>query len=182
MKYYAIHVFTNTEDDFMNRVKPNLRSIRLYAPKRLLAVRKMGKEKKSLRPVFPGYVFAGVGGDILDELEDFWTIRHTPGFIRYLRENRSPSPLVDRDVSLLRHFMSFGEYADTSKVTFDEMDRVVVLEGPLKGLEGNIVKVDRRKGRAKLALDMCAMGFLIDLGFQVIERVVKGGGEVHEDG
>ena len=101
--------------------------------------------------------------------------------MRFLRESSSPSPLSARDVLLLRHFISFGEYADTSKVTFDQNDRIVVLEGPLRGLEGHIVKVNRRKGRAKVLLDMYGEQFPIDLGFEVVERVKDGGGGGDEE-
>ena len=38
-------------------------------------------------------------------------------------------------------------------VHFDENERIVVDEGPLNGLEGSIIKVDRRKQRAKIQLD-----------------------------
>ena len=57
-----------------------------------------------------------------------------------------------------------------SKVYFDENSRIVVLLGPLKGLEGKIVKVDKRKRRAKVKLDIYEDSFFIDLAFDVIEK------------
>jgi transcription termination/antitermination protein NusG len=179
MQYYAMHVLTNSEDDFSRRLRP-LVGDRIIVPKKLLTIRKRGVNKKVLSPVFRGYVFLQ-SEDLLSELDVFWAIRRTPGFIRYLRESARPSPLNDRDLALLRHFISLGEFADTSKVTFDENDRIVVLEGPLKGLEGRITKVDRRKGRARVILDMYESQFPIDLGFEVVERVKSGGGDVHEE-
>jgi transcription termination/antitermination protein NusG len=180
MQYYTIHVMTADEDDFARRLLPALGPGRLIIPKKLMPIRRKGKNLKKLMPVFPGYVFIE-SEDILDELDTFWAIRRTSGFIRFLRESASPTPLSDRDVSLLRRFMSLGEYADTSKVTFDENDRIVVLEGPLKGLEGLITKVNRRKGRAKIRLDMYGEAFPIDLGFEVVERVKGGGGAGDEE-
>ncbi len=44
------------------------------------------------------------------------------------------------------------------------------MSGPLKELEGKIVKVDRRKGRAKVKLDMFEHAFLIDFGFEALEN------------
>jgi transcriptional antiterminator NusG len=177
MQYYAIHVMTRYEDDYQRHLAPSLEGRKLFIPKRTLTVRKRGKNKRETLPVFPGYVFFE-SESILDELDFYWLLRKTPGFIRFLRDNISPTPLSERERLLLGHFMSFGESADTSKVTFDENDRIVVLAGPLKGLEGQIVKVNRRKGRAKVALDMCEAGYLIDLGFEVVERVKgKGGGD-----
>ena len=66
--------------------------------------------------------------------------------------------------------MKFGEIAEPSRVHFDENDRIVVDSGPLQGLEGKIVKVDRRKGRAKIQLDLYTENFLLDLGFEVISK------------
>ncbi len=180
MQYYTIHVLTSCEDDFARRLQPVLGRGRLVVPKKMMPIRRRGKTTQELSPVFPGYVFIE-SESILAELDAYWTIRRTPGFVRFLRESSSPSPLSPRDVLLLRHFISFGEYADTSKVTFDENDRIVVLEGPLKGLEGHIAKVNRRKGRAKVLLDMYGEQFPIDLGFEVVERVKDGGGAGDEE-
>jgi transcriptional antiterminator NusG len=43
------------------------------------------------------------------------------------------------------------------------------------GLEGRIVKVDRRKGRAKIMLDLYNDSFSIDLGFEVIGSMEPAG-------
>jgi transcription termination/antitermination protein NusG len=180
MQYYTIHVLTSSEDDFTRRLVPIIGQGRLIVPKKKMQIRRRGKMIQTLLPVFPGYVFIQAEA-ILSELETYWSIRKTPGFIRFLRESSCPTPLSDRDVLLLRRFISFGEYADTSKVTFDENDRIVILEGPLKGLEGQIIKVNRRKGRAKVLLDMYGEAFPIDLGFEVVERVKGGSGAADEE-
>ena len=43
------------------------------------------------------------------------------------------------------------------------------MEGPLKGLEGLIIKVDKRKKRAKIKMDFANDSILIDLGFELIK-------------
>ena len=180
MQYYTIHVLTTFEDAFARRINPIVGEERLIIPKKATPTRRRGKTVQRLMPVFPGYIFIQ-SDDILAEPDNYWTIRKTPGFIRFLRESSSPAPLSDHDMLLLRRFISFGEYADTSKVTFDENDRIVVLEGPLKGLEGQIIRINRRKGRAKVLLDLYGEAFPIDLGFEVVERVKGGGGAANEE-
>jgi transcription termination/antitermination protein NusG len=180
MQYYTMHVLTGSEDDFARRLLPVLGPGRLIMPKKKMPIRRRGKIVQTLLPVFPGYVFIE-SENILGEPGTYWTIRRTPGFIRFLHQSSDPSPLSERDVLMLRRFISFGEFADTSKVTFDENDRIVVLEGPLKGLEGQIVRVNRRKGRAKILLDIYGESFPIDLGFEVVERVKAGGGGADEE-
>jgi transcriptional antiterminator NusG len=63
--------------------------------------------------------------------------------------------------------------AGISKVYFDEDARIVVVDGPLAGLEGKIVKVDKRKGRAKIKLDLYDDSFTIDLGFELLEKAAE---------
>jgi transcriptional antiterminator NusG len=179
MLYYAIQVRTTNEDEFIRRVERTLgpEEGRFFAPKRALADRKRGKVVKKFHPVFPGYVFFET--ETL-ELDDRWKIRRVEGFYRFLKDNIHPLPLSDKDRQLLLRFISFGKTADISKVTFDENQRIVVLDGPLKGLEGNIVKVDRRRGRAKVSLDICEMGFLIDFGFEAVAKAARGEQAPHD--
>ncbi len=138
---------------------------RFWWPRRKLTIRRKGRRFRTLSPLFPGYVFLEAD-DVTESL--FRRIRRVTGFVRFLKDNNDIRPLPPEDLELVRHFLSFGEIVTESKVTFDENNRIVVQEGPLKGLEGNIVKVDRRKGRAKVRLDMYEDAFLIDLGFEII--------------
>lgn len=172
MNYFVLQVKTRDEDTFIKRASLAIpqdiqHSVRLLFPRRKLYIRKEGKTKQDIAPVFPGYIFLEA-----ESLKDmlYWNLRTTPGFFRYLPENRSPKPLEGKDLATLKHFISVGSVADASRVYFDENDRIQVLDGPLKGLEGRIVKVDKRKGRAKVQLDMYAKSFLIDLSF---DQVVK---------
>ena len=145
-------------------------SLPLYFPQRALDIRRRGKTVASHLPVFPGYVFLELDdGD--DILRYHWAFRKTEGFYRFLRSNRDIAPLQNRDLELLLHFVKkVGPLAGKSKVYFDENSRIVVASGPLCGLEGRIVKADKRKGRAKIKLDIYDDSFCIDFAFEVLER------------
>lgn len=179
MQYYAVQVKTRGEDDYVRKLRSSYpaQDVEIIVPKRTVILRKGGIKRRGTASIFPGYIFLGVDEAVSPELR--WFVRRTPDFYRFLPSNQDPIPLGGRDLDLLTHFISFGERADTSKVAFDENDRIVVLEGPLKGLEGLIVKVDRRKGRAKVRLDMCRNSFLIDLAFSAVDRAGKGQTEPH---
>jgi transcriptional antiterminator NusG len=172
MNYYALQVKTGSEEIFIKLFCQNLEarsdsSARLLFLRRNMPIKKAGIVKQKLEPVFPGYVFLES-----ETLPDpvFWGLRTTPGFFRFLPETKAPKPLEGRDLATLRHFMAFGNVAERSKVVFDSNDRIHVKDGPLKGLEGRIVKVDKRKGRAKVKLDMYDESFLIDLAFEILDQ------------
>lgn len=172
MNFYALQVRTRSEDRYIKKVT-SINSgfsddrIRLHFPRRRMQVRRQGKEIMEIAPVFPGYLFLETT-EFSKELR--WFLRQTEGFFRFLPDNTHPAPLAGRDLSTLMHFISTGPIAERSRVIFDEQDRIQILSGPLKGLEGQIVKVDKRKGRAKVKLDLYNEQFLIDFSFEMIAR------------
>ena len=140
----------------------------IYFPQRALDIRRGGRIKPSQLAIFPGYIFLETKDD--DNIHRFkWAFRRTKGFYRFLRSNQDIVPLQNRDLELVLHFIKrVGPLAGKSKVSFDENERIVVISGPLSGLEGRIVKVDKRKGRAKIELDIYNDSFSIDLAFEVL--------------
>jgi transcriptional antiterminator NusG len=135
--------------------------------RRSLRIRKRGEWIETLAPIFPGYLFVEAQ-EISPEL--LLKVKRIPGFFRFLQSNENIEPLSEGDKKLLSYFLSFGQVVDKSVVYFDTGKRIRVVSGPLKELEGKIVKVDRRKGRAKVKLDMFENAFLIDFGFEALEN------------
>ena len=172
MDYYALQVKSRGEEKFMRLFKaqnPDI-TLPLYFPQRCLDIRRGGTISPSRLAVFPGYVFLELGED--DNILRYqWAFRRTEGFYRFLRSNQDIAPLQRRDLELVLHFIkSVGPLAGKSKVYFDENSRIVVISGPLSGLEGRIIKVDKRKGRAKIKLDLYGDSFCIDLAFEVLVK------------
>lgn len=169
MLYYALQVRTGKESQYLSMAGRRTPEAKLLWPRRRLRIRRSGQWKDSLAPLFPGYLFLRANG--YDDVP-WHQLRRIPDFLRFLPANDRIVPLDERDQATLTHFLSFGEVVDKSLVIFDENRRIRVVSGPLKGLEGRIVKVDRRKGRAKVRLDIYADAFEIDFGFEILEGVV----------
>ena len=173
MNFYAIQVKTRCEEKYIKLIRTIHPEIvfPIHFPRRRLDIRKDGKVKTSISAVFPGYIFLEAEND--DEIRHFqWNFRRTEGFYRFLISNKEIKPLTDRDLELVLHFIKNpGSIAGKSRVYFNEDSRIVVVEGPLCGLEGKIIKVDKRKGRAKIKLDLYNDSFTIDLAFDVIDSV-----------
>ena len=172
MNFYAMQVKTRGEEKFMRLFRgknPDL-NLPLYFPQRSLDLRRGGRIIPSKLAVFPGYVFLELDSD--ENIYKYqWAFRKTEGFYRFLRSNQDIAPLQNRDLELVLHFIKeVGPLAGISKVYFDENSRIVVISGPLSGLEGRIVKADKRKGRAKVKLDLYGDSFCIDLAFEVLVK------------
>jgi len=170
--FYALQVKTKGEEKFIRQAAAlhPLFGRGLSFPQRCLDIRKGGKIKPSKLAIFPGYVFLELGAD--ENVNNcFWAFRKIEGFYRFLKSNRDITPLNGKDLEIVLHFVKkVGPLAGKSQVYFNEESKIVVLYGPLAGLEGKIVKVDRRKKRAKISLDLYGDSFYIDLAFEVIEK------------
>lgn len=167
MSFYVISIEPRREERFLKLAEQSLpmERLRLHWPRRKLTIRRRGKRVESLAAVFPGYVFLET--DSFDA-EIFRTTKKLPGFYRFLESNVRIRPLGGDDLMLVAHFVRFGDVIGKSTVTFDENARIQVTDGPLVGLEGRIVKVDRRKQRAKVRLDLYKESFLVDFGFEIL--------------
>jgi transcriptional antiterminator NusG len=175
MQYYALQVKTRGEEKYIRLFRALYPDCRLpiYFPKRSLAVRRKGTVIQATPAVFPGYIFLEIEDD--DSVYNYhWLFRRTDGFYRFLKSNQNIKALAGKDLETALHFIKkTGPLAGVSKVYFDENSRIVVVEGPLAGLEGSIIKVDKRKGRAKIKLDLYDDSFAIDLGFELIEPAAR---------
>ena len=138
---------------------------KLFWPRRTLVRTKKGIKKTKTDALYPGYLFY-ISPSVSTEIYKLY--RRIPGFVRFLKDNQHIEPLSAEDESIICHFRSFGEIAETSKVYFDEQNKIQILAGPMKGLEGKIVKVDKRKRRAKVVLNLYKESFPIDLGFEIL--------------
>jgi transcriptional antiterminator NusG len=175
MDYYVLQVKTGNEEKYINLFRslyPDC-ALKIHFPKRKLAVRRKGRLREAAPAVFAGYIFVEL--DETDSIYRYqWLFRRTDGFYRFLKSNQNIRPLTGKDLEIVLHFIKkAGPLAGFSKVYFDEGGRIVVVEGPLAGLEGNIVKVDKRKGRVKIKLDLYDDSFVVDMGFEMIENTSR---------
>ena len=173
IKYYAVQVRSRYEHKYTESFRllhPQL-PFNLFAPQRTINIRRQGKMRLTTSPVFSGYVFIEAEDDdsLFLHVQAF---KKTPGFYRFLRSNQNICPIEGRDLELILHFIKkVGPVAGLSRVYFNEDSRIIVTDGPLLGLEGKIIKVDKRKGRAKIKLDLYDDSFSIDLPFEIMGRV-----------
>jgi transcriptional antiterminator NusG len=167
MPFFVLQVRTGSEEKYRRQaekcVPPG--EGELLWPRRSLRVRREGAWREQVAPIFPGYLF--LRAERLS-CEVFRELKGLPGFTRFLRDNTDVEPLGERDQEILQHFLSFGEVVHRSRARFDAERRIQVIDGPLKALEGRIVRVDRRKGRARVRLELYENSFLIDFGFDDI--------------
>ena len=166
--FYVLLVASGKENIITESIKEILdNSSNILLPTRELYIKKAGITKVKITPLFSGYLFLQTES-ITPEL--ITKIKQVKGFYRFLNSNQDIVSLTKQEVQKLGSFLKKDYCATISKVIFNDKDKIVVKEGPLKEFEGQIIKVDKRKQRAKVQLSFYNESHTIDFSFQDLEK------------
>ncbi|MBR5401240.1 MAG: hypothetical protein IK102_05435 [Treponema sp.] len=163
MDYYCAMVITGEEKSFKQSASAALPQGHFYIFERRLHNRSRGWFDV---PLFPGYVFFGV-----DELtpEFFEQLRSIKGFCRILYDNQNPVKITGQSLDELQLFIKNGEHWGISKVLFVPGQKIKAISGPLVGLEGQIVAVNRKRKQITVQSSLTQDGKKFDLLYEDVE-------------
>ena len=89
--------------------------------------------------------------------------------IKLLKTGNEIAEIEPEEMRILGRLISYDEVIGFSQVLC-ENDIVRVIDGPLTELEGCIVNIDKRKGRAKIMLSLMGELRTVDLGIAILEK------------
>lgn len=169
MSWYALHVKTGAENDVEQFLDYHFDSNECYSivPKRKLTEVRKSKRYEVIKIFFPGYVLINL--DMSTDI--YYIIRKIPNVYTVLKQDGEYySRISDEEVNPLLKLLKDTDLIDYSKI-FIENSEVSVNSGPLLGLEGLIRKVDKRRGRAKVALNFMGSEKTVDLGVEILNSL-----------
>lgn len=166
-KWYVLFVMTGEEDKVKERLEYKLKNINLkvIVPKRRLREKKNGIWEYRVRTLFPGYVL--INGYL--NTKDYYRLKGVPGLIGILKDNNGPLEVQEEEIRIIGNLICNSEIIGCSQILFED-DRVVVVDGPLVGMEGLIKTIDKRKGRAKVIINFIGKPKLVDLSVSMIQN------------
>ena len=181
--WYAVQVASGCE----KRVKANLeqRSHTLDVADRIfqieipqtpsVKIRKDGSRQHTDEKVFPGYVLIKMAMD-----DDVWqVVKNTPNVINFVgaeqtrrygrgRGHVKPVPLSPSEVE--RIFKQTSEQEPTIKIDMAAGDKILVLSGPFKDFEGEVIEVSPERSKLKALLSIFGRDTPVELEFNQVEK------------
>ncbi|SDD50579.1 acyl carrier protein [Paenibacillus sp. CF095] len=184
MKWYALFVRNGEEDYVKQQIQFHLGELECncFIPKRMVPERKNGVVNHVVKIMFPGYVFLQTKMDF----SKYNKIQKIPNIISLLNYCNKKDIKFDVGVEKEEAFFKFipdDEMKVLLELTNPENDtmeysefwlnqgKLTILSGPLKGMEGRIKKIDKRKQRAKLAINIMGQENLVDIGFEAVDPI-----------
>ncbi|MBN2544401.1 MAG: KOW motif-containing protein [Spirochaetes bacterium] len=163
-KWFVLQVLSNRENKIVDNIgKMDLPHLRPFLPQKKIKIKKLGVVKDVIVPLYPGYIFI-LGTWVLEEAKKILQIQYTVKFIGGIN---NPGYLKKDEIDLINKIARDG-ICNYSKVV-SEGNKIKVISGPLKELEGQIISVDRRKQRAVVFLPLLNTNVKVTLGFEFME-------------
>lgn len=183
MKWYALHVKTGGEELVKKQIirHYNIEECECCVPKRRVPEKRNGYLFDVTKVMFPGYVFIKmkINFELYYSLKSFIGVYSVVNYSNKIDLNYTEpyqdeevffKPIPEEDMSpilsVLNPINDVMEYS-----TFNlSLQAVKIVSGPLVGQEERIRKIDKRKRRAKLAIDILGEEKLVDIGFEILNE------------
>jgi len=169
MSWYALHVTTGREDGICEEIRKQAAlagykaEYKLLVPKRKLPEKRDGVYVEVLRTMFPGYVLVEP-----DEIRELAKItRKCKGIFRFLQSEGEFQEIRLEEISAIVYMTDEAGVIGASEV-IAEGGCIEVVNGPLKGYEGWIKKIDKYRQRAKVEFLFDGERHLIDLAIRSV--------------
>jgi len=182
-RWYAVQVASGCE----KRVKANLeqrihtldvadRILQVQIPQSpTVKIRKDGSRQHGQEKVFPGYILIQM---IMDD--DAWqVVKSTPNIINFVGAEQKPrygmgrghvKPLPLSGSEIERIFKQAEAEEVAVKIELQVGDKILVLSGPFKDFEGEVVEVFPERSKLKALLSIFGRDTPVELEFNQIEK------------
>jgi len=163
-KWYAIH----TRSHFEQKVYDSFcgKSIETFLPKIQVMSRRKDRRKKILVPLLPGYVFVQYNLDP----EIYWDIVKTVGVVRMVGFEGKPVPASDGEIQSLM-ILDGTDRTVQNQAYMRRGDRVMIMEGPLKGLVGFYVRHKGRTDKVVVNIELLNRSLAVEIEDWALEKI-----------
>lgn len=172
MRSYCLYCKTGSEKQLVRLLKKNMLDylnveLEVFYPVRIINQRKKGVWSAVEQPLLPGYLFLYLDEDI--PLPPF-VIKQERDAYKILRYSDGQMALKNDDEKYaLWVYRNNGQFLP-SKVLFKEGQMVKVVDGPLKEMEGQILKIDRHHKRVVVGMNFAGSLRKVHLSIDIIEE------------
>ena len=163
-KWYAIH----TRSRFEQKVYDGLcsKSIETFLPRIEVVSRRKDRHKKLMIPMLPGYLFVRTELDA----ENYWRIIKTVGVVRMVTFKSRPTPANDEEISSLM-ILNGTERTVHNRKYMKKGDRIMIMEGPLKGLVGFYLRHKNKTDMVVISIELLQRSLEVEIEDLLLEKL-----------
>ena len=159
--WYAVHTFSRQE----RKVEKGLvvKGIDTFLPK----INRPSRKYKSVNlvdiPLFPGYLFVHTDLDV-----NYYNIIRQSGVVRILGYKKQWTPVPEDTIRNIEILIQSGRYLE-SWPSLEPGKKVRVVDGPLEGVSGVIIRRKNKKQRIVVGVELLGRSVSAELSEDVVE-------------
>ena len=157
-QWYVVNTYSGHEESVKEKLEMRTESMgmqdhifRVIIPETTEIEVKDGVKKEKKKKMFPGYVLV----EMIMSDEAWYIVRNTPGvtgFIGSSGKGAKPTPLLPQEIDRVLVNMGMSRMDIESELA--ENDKVSIVDGPFKGMEGTISTIDLENNRLVVLIDL----------------------------
>ena len=156
--YFCLSCFAAKEEETRERVSKFLEGATdceflVWFPKKEVREKRKGCYESIEKPMFSNYIFIYWNGGNETDFP-FYELRKIPTVIKVLKYDDNSHALKGNDLAFAKWIHTHDGHIRQSKVIYKEGQKIHIFEGPLKGFDGNVVKVDKHHKRITVRFEL----------------------------
>mgnify|MGYP004474088385 CR=1 FL=1 len=173
-QWYVVNTYSGHENKVKEKLEMRRQSMdmqnyifRVIVPETKEIEIKDGKQKEKVKKMFPGYVLV----EMIMTDEAWFIVRNTPGVTGFLGSSgkgTKPFPLFPHEIDKILNSMGMSRKEVSTDIK--EGDRVKIVDGPFKLMEGKVIEIDLKNSKAKVSIDLFGQETTVDVDLIQIER------------
>ena len=157
-QWYVVSTYSGNEESVKEKLEMKTESMglqdhifRFIIPDTTVIEVKDGVKKEKKKKMFPSYVLV----EMIMSDEAWYIVRNTPGvtgFIGSSGKGAKPTPLLPQEIDHILVSMGMSRMDIESELAVG--DKVAVVDGPFKGMEGTINSIDLENNKVNVLIDL----------------------------
>lgn len=158
--WYAVYTHSRAEKKVLHSLLS--KSIESYVPLQKQLKQWSDRKKWVEEPAIRSYVFVRISN------KEYYDVLNTAGVVRYIYFEKKPAAIPDKQIEIMKKVVSGNIEHEFIADTFKEGDQVIIQNGILKGITGELVMQNDAK---KILLRISHIGYSLLLNVQDVNII-----------
>ena len=173
-QWFVVHAYSGYEAFVMREIKARAEHNKIeeqfgevVVPSEEVVEMRAGKERKSTRKFFPGYVLVNMQMN-----DETWhMIKAIPRVLGFIGgTSHAPTPISDKEANTILQRVEEGVTKPKPKVLFEPGEVVRIKEGPFADFNGVVEEVNYEKNKMRVAVLIFGRSTPVELIFSQVEK------------
>ena len=172
--WYIVHTYSGFENKVKESLLQRVQAYGLQAeigevliPTEDIVEKRGGREVKSARRFFPGYILVE-----MEMSDDTWhVVKNTPKVTGFVGTGKKPTPLSQLEVDQILEQVVTAKEKPKPKYVFEKAEPVRITDGPFNNFTGVVDEVNLDRNTLKVMVTIFGRQTPVELDFSQVQKI-----------